>query len=731
MPSNAHNSTFISHYGIIRLLVLSLLFIGCNDKVETKKVSEISNKYQQKTKASFTGSKTCIPCHQEEYTSWNNSHHQQAMKLADSSSVLGDFNNTLFTSKGIITTFFKKDNEFWVNTEGPDGTNHDYQVFYTFGVYPLQQYLIKFPNGVYQCLLTAWDAKKNVWYDLQPKLQISHKEWLHWSRGSMTWNTMCADCHSTNLMKNFDSQTNTFNTTFSEINVSCEACHGPASLHNEYYQTKNTNQLPPRLEMNTNISSKELVDKCARCHSRRSALTKYYNYKGTFLDHYNPALLTEPTYEKDGQIKDEDYVYGSFIQSKMYHNGVSCIDCHNSHTLELKAEGNKLCLSCHEPNYNEASHHFHQKETKGAQCINCHMVGKMYMGNDYRRDHSFRIPRPDQSVIYGTPNACINCHKDKSNEWASDNIKKNYGKKRPDHFSDYLLKGDKAALHHLFSSKSYPEIARATALKHYSTNALNQNDVNEIINFLNDSSALVRNEAVKTLESLDATSFKQYLEPLLLDKVKLVRISTARSLNKSTNEYLEQLDMNSDFASGQYHIAVNHELNNRPDLAKTAYERSIEIDNYFNASRMNLALLNYKQGNVAEAEKLYLKVIEQEPDFSESYYMLSLLNNEKNKNEEAMHYMKIACSKKTTNYKPFYNYALMLQAINDIKNSIIIIDKGLQVYPNNEQLLYVKLTTQLNQKDYQEARQSVNTLLEINPNNQTYLQISQQLTQTK
>jgi len=729
--SPGRNTSFSQTIQYQVFVAIFVLLCSCSDNVNIENIGGNVETIGTVKKAEFVGSETCKSCHEEEFKNWDGSHHQQAMKIADSASVLGDFSKVTFVNKGITTSFFKKGNDFWVNTEGPDGKYHDYKVAYTFGVYPLQQYLIAFPKGAYQCLLTAWDAKDHKWYDLQPTLEISHDEWMHWSGGSMNWNNMCADCHSTNLHKNYNSQTKKYQTTFSEINVSCEACHGPSSLHLAHYQRPQNEKNGPKLKMTKDLSSEELVDECARCHSRRAVLTKYYDYAGEFLDYYSPALLTSPNYELDGQINGEDYVYGSFVQSKMYHNGVSCNDCHNSHTLELKKTGNDLCLSCHENKYNEAKHHFHEKGTASALCINCHMTGKTYMGNDYRRDHSFRVPRPDQSVEYGTTNACVKCHKDKSDKWASEVIIENYGEVRNDHFSDHLLagvNGDKSALFHLISNKGYPALARATALNYYGNFKLSEGDIYQVISFLNDSSTLVRNQAVNTLRPFVFTpTVSQYLQPLLLDSIRLIRISVAKALNEQTNDYLEELDMNADFAAGQYNIAVNHEIKGRLDLAKKAYERSLIIDDYFNSSRMNLALIIYKQGDIQKAEKLYKKVIEQEPEFSTSYYMLGLLNNENGNIENALKCMELACKKDPLTYKPFYNYALLLQGQGDITRSIEVIDRGLKSFTNNEQLLYVRLSTALHMKKYTEARTTLDLLLKIAPDNTNYQQIALQL----
>ena len=733
---------FHSLFTILKLLngfVFTLLLLSCNsDKNKYTDYKAINN-----VDAKFVGSVSCKTCHQEEFNDWQNSHHDQAMKIADSTTILADFNNNSFKNHNVTSTFYKKNDGYYVKIEGDNGEFQDYKIVYTFGVTPLQQYIIAFPNGAFQCLQTAWDTEKNVWFDLQKDLELKSDEWIHWSGGAMRWNTACADCHSTDVRKNYNEETNTYNTTFSEINVSCESCHGPSSEHNKYYQDSIEGIPPPKLYMTKDMASTEVVDKCARCHSRRTQLTKYFDYEGHFLDHYDPALLNYPTYELDGQIKDEDYVYGSFIQSKMYHNNVSCKNCHNPHSLKLIQTGNALCMTCHLPKYNTQEHHYHKPDTDGSQCINCHMTGKYYMGNDFRRDHSFRIPRPDQTLKYGTPNACNECHKDKDAKWASDFIIEKYGKERLDHFSDYLLagsQGDNEAYKTLFSQKKYPEIARATALNQYSNEVLSDAQLNDLLRFLKDSSAMVRNEAIKSFEKASNPNYSKFIEPLLKDSIRLVRISAARYFNSvnslvtesepfkaAQKEYLEALDMVSDFAGGQHQIALYYQAKGNIEKAMEAYKKSIKIDNYYNQSRMNLALLYYQMGNLEETEKLYLKVIEQEPDFGYAYYMLGLAYNEMGKTEEAKKYLLEASVKDPNNINAIYNYSILLQKENDFSGSVKFLNKALQRFPDSERLLYAKLSALLNTRQFNDAYDVCSKLIKIAPQNQEYRQVMDML----
>jgi len=718
-----------------------LLFISsCSS--DKKNYSSIQEKAKVAT-STFVGSESCKACHKEEFKDWKGSHHDLAMQIADSTSILGDFDNKTIAFKNVKSTFFKEGDDFYVNTEGHDGQYTNFKIEYAFGVFPLQQYLIKFDNGEYQCLTAAWDSKENKWFSLlRPNIDINHKDWLHWTGGAMSWNTMCADCHSTNLHKNYDSKTDTYDTSFSLINVSCEACHGASSEHVSFYE-KSKKGTPPAMYMHTEMDSKVLVDKCARCHSRRSQVTEFFNYEGDFMDHYSPSLLTEGLYELDGQILDEVYVYGSFVQSKMYAHGVSCKDCHNVHSLKLKKQGNDWCMTCHEPKYNTESHHFHAQSTEGSQCINCHMTGKTYMGNDFRRDHSFRVPRPDQSVKYNTPNACIGCHEDKTDEWAAKIIVDKFGSDRADHFSDHLLKGyfeDPSAFEILMANHKYPSIARATATNLYGGQQLSPEQLSNLIVYLNDSSALVRNEVVMALEKINNPGFTALIAPMLQDSMRVVRISAARYFNmtqqdvttlkayeKANKEFLTSLNVNADFASGQHQIPLYYQAKENTEAAIKSYKRAVAIDGYYNRSRMNLALIYYQQGLMTESERLYLKIIEQEPDYSYSYYMLGLLYNETGNTEKTLVYLEKATNKKPANQNAFYNYALKLQENKKYSISLEVLNKGLAIFPDDERLLYAKLLAEINTKATKKAYKTCQKLLEINPNNTNYQSIFKRL----
>ncbi|MGB7452150.1 MAG: multiheme c-type cytochrome, partial [Lysobacterales bacterium] len=326
------------------------------------------------TEASFVGSIDCQDCHKVEYDKWQGSHHDLAMDVANESSVLGDFNNTEITIHGINSRFYMKDGKYFVHTNGAGGEMGEYEITHTFGWYPLQQYLVPFPGGRLQTLHIAWNSKENFWFRVPPEGPIEPDDWLYWTNAAQNWNGMCAQCHSTNLEKNYDPETGKYNTTWSDIDVGCEACHGAGSRHVEWAQMSDmarpvvTNY--ELTQQTSDITSREQVELCAPCHSRRGAMGDDTHAKADLLDNYLPSLLTENLYFADGQIEDEVYVYGSFTQSKMYRHDVRCSDCHDAHTIKLVKEGNELCLQCHRASqYDSKDHHFHKQEGETGEPI--------------------------------------------------------------------------------------------------------------------------------------------------------------------------------------------------------------------------------------------------------------------------------------------------------------------------------------------------------------------------
>jgi tetratricopeptide (TPR) repeat protein len=599
------------------------------------------------------GDQVCISCHAKEHKQWQGSQHQQAMQEASAQTVLGDFKQAKFTHHGVNTRFFMRNGRFMVNTDGPDDQLQNYEISYTFGVYPLQQYLVKFPQGRMQVLDIAWDSRSKAeggqrWFSLHPDEIIKADDVLHWTGPNLNWNFMCADCHSTNLKKNYDLVNRSYKTRWDAINVSFEACHGAASEHIAWNKAKNSTPTPANKGFSMQLSAaslnrwqidpqtqkpeldhqaeagEKIVQLCAKCHSRRAQLDDQFIPGDDFRDHYLPALLTDSLYYPDGKIKDEVYVYGSFKQSRMYQAGVICSDCHQSHTLALKAPGDQVCQQCHAADsYANQKHHLHKQQSAGASCISCHMPAKVYMGVDVRNDHSFRIPRPDLAAELSLPDACSNCHKDKTKLWAAAIIKQRFGK-TPTGYQRFgkalyaLEKQDSNALSLAYDvlKDEAPGIAKASVLA-YLGNYPSRQTLTTCLQMLRSSDADIRRQALQTLQGFPLQHTVAQIFPLLRDPVKMVRLEAARilaavpkgALPKSqadliaqvTEEYRQSLLFNAERPAAQLSLAQLYSNQGKRDNAETAFKEALLLQPKFVPGYVNYAHFLQSQGREKQA----------------------------------------------------------------------------------------------------------------------------------
>ncbi|MBL0731262.1 MAG: tetratricopeptide repeat protein, partial [Desulfosarcina sp.] len=682
-----------------------------------------------------------------EYEKWQNSYHDRAMDKADATSVLGDFSNAKFIHNNITTRFFKKGEKFFVNTIGQDGKYNDFQITHTFGFYPLQQYLIPFKGGRLQCLTIAWDDVKKKWYAL-PNYTDDHTDWLHWTGQGQNWNGMCAECHSTNLKKGYDIKTDSFTTTWSEINVSCEACHGPGSRHVAWAETPEMGRRKVdnfNLVVKTrNMSSKDFVQICAWCHSRRSAIDDFSHGHENIMDYMIPSLLTQNLYYPDGQILDEVYVYGSFMQSKMFLNGVNCGDCHDVHSQKLKIKGNGLCLSYHRADtYDTPNHHFHKKiyqgkESKGDDCIQCHMPESVYMGIDKRADHSIRIPRPDLSQTHKIPNACnaAGCHSDKSLEWSNNHMSTWYGKRKRPHYGDIIAQGRQGkqeALTKLISlsrDQLFPCIVRATALSLLSSYP-SKLSYTALETALSDPDALIRQTAIETINLLQFDKDATLIFPLLYDPVKAVRIQAALGVASIKNlrlakdqekvfeavkkEYFSVMEYSGDFPSGRYNLALMYHALGEDDKAIENYKHSIEIDNLFLPSKNNLAMLYNSKGENEKAEKLFMQILEDQPQMYDIAYSLGLLLVEEKKYDQGIIYLQKAAGGLPDRARIHYNLGLLLQFQKKETASEKSLLQALLLEPDNFDFLFALANHYIKRNQLENARKVADKMVKLFP----------------
>ena len=395
-----------------------------------------------------------------------------------------------------------------------------------------------------------------------------------------------------------------------------------------------------------------------------------------------------------------------FLQSKMFKAGVNCLDCHDKHTMKLKAEGNGLCLQCHGAEvYNVKEHHQHNDNSTGAECVNCHMPENRYMGVDDRRDHSFKIPRPDLSLTFNTPNACKSCHADKSNQWASDTLKKWHGKAKAVLQSKQLLmmlnSGQAISFEQhmsILADEKLDVISRATALKllSYATTTIS---ADFLVPYLTHEEPLLRLNAVNVATLLSPEDKVRHIIPLLSDDYKSVRIAAARSLvtseiattdKKAFNQAFKALINTNNINSWRGEGMANQgvlaiEMNKLTD-AEIAFKNMIKIEPYFDASYINLADIYRVQQKPFQEAVVLKKGIENNPKSAVLYYAYGLHFVRQKKLNKGLPLFEKSMMLQPKNSHYAYTYVLAVDGTGQSKQALIKLKTLIKNYQDNTQL---------------------------------------------
>ena len=727
------------------------------------------------------GAAVCGECHAAPYAAWSHSRHRLAMQVADAKSVLGDFRNGKFTYAGTTSAFSTRDGKFYVRTDGPDGKLADYEIKYTFGVEPLQQYLIEFPGGRLQALGIAWDTRPKAeggqrWFHLYPGQSIRAGDPLHWTGVNQNWNFMCAECHSTAVHKNFDAERGRFASTWAEINVACEACHGPGADHVAWARAKRDgkdyapggNGLAQALDERRGVtwipapatgnaersvkrtSSRE-IDMCARCHARAARLSDDYVHGKPLLDTHRLSLLEEGLYWNDGQIRDEVYEWGSFVQSRMHAKGVTCADCHDPHTQALRRPGNDLCAQCHQPaKYDGDAHTHHAKGTPGAACVACHMPTTTYMQVDARHDHSLRIPRPDLSAKLGMPNACNACHAKKSPQWAADAIRRWTGRTPVGYqnFAETLRAGTlgapgaRGALMALVDDPAQPAIVRASAIDRLGR-MLSPSSLPAVMRALNDADPVVRLAAVEAISATDDATRLRYLPRMLADPVKSVRIEAARALAgpteariatadraafaKAADEYVAVQIYNADRLESRMNLGNYYATRGDAARAIAEFRKALEIDPASVETRVNLADIYRARGAELEAETVLREGIAKTRRAAPLHHALGLAYVRQKRPADGLRELGAAAKLAPDNARYAYVYAVALADAGKPNDALQVLTAALKHQPWDRELLFglAHYSAKAGKRDA--ARGYAKTLAELDPENPEYTQLARSL----
>jgi tetratricopeptide (TPR) repeat protein len=728
--------------------------------------------------AAYVGSAACASCHQPQFDAWERSHHAHAMAEANPETVLGRFDGERHTYAGITSRFLRDGDAFVVETDGPDGRLEPFPVRYTFGVTPLQQYLIDLPGGRLQALSLSWDARPadaggQRWFHLYPDQNIRHDDPLHWTGLQQNWNYMCADCHSTALRKNYDPTTQEYRTEWSEINVGCEACHGPASNHLAWadrrgewqtfeagakgfrisYDERRGVSWPADPESGVPRRSRpretdKEISACAQCHARRAQISEDYEPGRPIGDGYLIALLDDGLYWRDGQMRDEVFNHGSFLQSRMHGSGVTCSDCHEPHSGSLLAPGNAVCAQCHlSAKYDQPEHHRHDAASAGARCVGCHMPPTTYMVVDPRHDHSMRVPRPDLSVSLGVPNACNVCHVGQEPEWAAQAVFEWLGR-APGGFQtfaadfdawDRYLPDARTRLLRLLEDPAQPAIVRASALSRMARDP-QPPIVDAAARALDDVDELVRRAAIDVLALTEPVVRARHLPRMTRDPVRAVRITAARALAtidvsvefreavaSALEEYVASQTYNLDRPEAHMNLGALYQELGQLDRAEAAYRAALDRYPAGVQARINLADLSRLRQDEAQAQQILREALKADPRAAATHYALGLSYVRSQQPRRALEHLGTAAKLAADEPRYTYVYAVALHSYGDSRRGIDMLEQAHRNFPGEREILQALAGMLADGGEVERARRYAALLVELTPEDPQAQQLQRSL----
>jgi Flp pilus assembly protein TadD len=749
----------------LRVALLALLAAACGREPDAPTGRSAPGTAPDAPAATYVGSASCAECHAREFEAWRGSDHDLAMQVADADTVLGDFDGATLEHHGVTTTFLRRGEAFVVRTDGPDGALTEYEVAYTFGVDPLQQYLLPLGRGRLQAHTAAWDTRPaeqggQRWFSLSPDEPIPPGDELHWTRRAMNWNVSCAECHSTDLRRGYDPATDSYSTTYSEIDVGCEACHGAGAAHEAWARAGADRAADARAGLAVDLADRSggawamdpvrgiaartaapapdvQLDTCGRCHARRRQIAEGYAPAAPLVDTHVPALLESGLYHADGRIRDEVFEWGSFLQSRMHAAGVRCGDCHDPHGLRPLAEGNALCALCHLPErFDTPQHHRHAAGAPGSACVDCHMPARTFMGVDARRDHGFHVPRPDLAHAGLAPDACSGCHAERGAGWAAERVAEWFPESairareaRGPTFAAAWQGDARAAerLARLAADTDERPIVRASALAELAQFPAAER-IETLRGALYANDALLRLGALAALERYPADVRRALAWPLLGDAHLALRIEAANLLadvelepeqrpafDAALAEWTATQRLNLDTPQARHNLALLEQRRGRAAEAEAGYRSALALEGDFAPAAVNLADLLREQGREEEAQVVLREALVHAPRAAVLHGALGLSLVRVGEPERALEHLRSACELAPQDAHHAYVYAVALHSRGGASGALRVLDEALARHPRDTALLAAAATFRRDAGDPTGALELARRLVEVAP----------------
>lgn len=654
--------------GICAVLVSAVVLVSCEREEKAPVYTGQSDHWDQ---TQVPISLQCAACHAEQFEQWAGSDHAWAWRTLDAARDAEPYHRQQLQAHGSTVSFTTTPAGKYLLKDA--AVAEPFTVHSVVGRTPLVQYLVRGKDGGLQAPSAAWDVDRHEWFDLfEQDARLSAEglarrqagDWGHWLGRGMNWDSQCAWCHMTGFRKNYHADTDTYAATHREPGVTCTQCHRLADAPDAQdgcLVAKADRKLTPD----------RVHDNCASCHARREEFDDRFRAGDRFDDHFRLELPILPgVFWPNAMQRDEAYCETGLKHSRMGAAGVTCLDCHDPHTAQLKLpqEDNSLCLRCHAdgtavngtpaPIVTKVPAGLCPEGSTGGRCVECHMPASPYMARDMRRDHSFNIPDPELSRELGLPNACTMCHQDKDAAWAADALARALPEQKSEryrlrtHAVHAALQGMGQTENLMLALREETVPAwRATLLELLARQPEHPDIAVVARQAATDESPLVRAAAAK-LPGVDAVK-------LLHDPVRLVR-----------------------------HAAVWALLPRQPQLLKgTAALAEAEATARHQADQpggaMQLATLAAARGDEAEACRQYERAIQLDPASPVPYMDYAVYLAQRQRMTDALRQM-LACTKVAPqNAEAQYRLALVLAELGQYPAALTALERAVQADPNH------------------------------------------------
>jgi predicted CXXCH cytochrome family protein len=604
----------------------------------------------------FVGAQACASCHAPIHADWKSARHSKMIQPATPDSVIADFSKESVTLKGQRYRLRMANGEYFISESYLTGKEQEHRVEFTLGSRRIQHYLTTIEHGAMIVLPPSWDVQRREWFDNMEIVRPDEND----QKPVQQWNKNCVGCHVSQQENNYRPATRAYATEWTDFGTSCERCHGPGSAHVQAYAAGERSAAtaarsivrPTRLDPRTSSMI------CAQCHSLRDIVAPGYTAGADYYEYFQPVLEygprkdSDPTYWADGRPRRfSNDAIGLWESECFLRGGATCTSCHRDPHLpdvdrnaQLLPRNNALCTQCHQDlAASVTAHSRHRADSAGSSCVECHMPKIVVSIKSTMRDHTIGLPAPENTVAFGIPNACTECHKDKPATWAVSALERWWPRgrraklvKRAEAFTAARA-GRPEALERLIAiaaDDSQGPLVQANAVGYLS----GYSDARAVAALLDGAKAnhpAIRSAAVSSLgqQTAPGTSApRQALLAALDDPERAVRMSAMVSLINRGGEPLAPADeprfqrvgrefaararLYQDDARIQRDLGLIQLLTGSVDLAADALQISVGLEPDLAGGRFLLALARLGQRRVDDARTLLKQVLPADPYYN-------------------------------------------------------------------------------------------------------------------